>query len=209
MKTRKLLTLAGIGAMLLSLSPITAIAGTVASGQWISYAAKFVCGPQGGVPEQPVVNGVYRTVINIHNPHYLQAATGALVPVVFLKKIVVALEQGQPPLRPSCKIQEFLDADFALAVSCANIRQQLQISGLPLPPNPREGFVVIEVPPQFSIAGGPEIAPELDVTAVYTARHRIGIVTDVADYDIQAMDVEEIQFKPIFGEPIQDPCPPD
>ena len=171
--------------------------------QWLSYAAKFVCGVQTGVPtEQPVVNGKYRTVVNIHNPHYLMDVTGAPAPAVFFKKVVLALPQGQIPVRPSCVQFESLNADHALAVDCSNIRQLFTLSGIAVP-IPFDGFVVLEVPPQTIN----EEAPDLDVTAVYTARHRPGLSADVADYDVQTIEVEQVTPRRIIGQPELNQCP--
>ena len=137
------------------------------------------------------------TVINIHNPHYL-VDMDFPIPVQFFKKVVLALPQGEIPLRPSCKKEEFLDVDQALAVNCRNILIQLQESGLPVP-GPFEGFLVIEVPPQTI----PESeTPELDVVAIYTARHRTGTSPDVRDYDVQTMDVEKVEPRRVIGEPM-------
>lgn len=172
--------------------------------QWISYAAKFVCGSENAVPDRILVSGRYRTLINIHNPHYLMEVTGAPSPVVFFKKAVVALPQGEVPYPPSCKVQERLGPDAAVAVSCANIIRQLQATGIFVTRH-FEGFLVIEVPPQ----GQTGVAPELDVSAVYVARHRTGTNADVTDYDVQTMDVEQIAPKAIIGEPTLDLCPPD
>ena len=48
-----------------------------------SYAAKFVCKERNN--DKQVVQGEYRTVVNIHNPHIL--------PVRFRKKAVIALPE--------------------------------------------------------------------------------------------------------------------
>ena len=116
------------------------------------------------------------------------------IPVVFFKKVVLALPQGEFPLRPSCKKQEFLNADEALAVNCKNIINQLQQSGIPIPGPPFEGFIVIEVPPQTPEANE---APELDVVAVYSAR-RLSSQAGVT------IDVEKIEPRRVIGQPTLD-----
>ena len=81
---------------------------------WDSYAVKFVCG--GFTSEQVVVEANYRTVVNIHNPHYLTdqiRGGGFPIPVQFFKKAVLAQPQGEPRVRPSCLQEELLFADEA------------------------------------------------------------------------------------------------
>lgn len=201
MEIRRLVSLASVAAAL-AVSVTPAFSAPL---PWLSYAAKFVCGSENAVPDVTIVSGRYRTVVNIHNPHYLMDPTGLPVPLTFFKKVAVALPQGEQVLRPSCKQQELLLADHALAVNCGNIRKLLALSGVTIP-NYIEGFVVIEVPPQPSEDNVP---PELDVVAVYTARHRTGMSPDVKDYDVQSIDVEEVTPRSIIGTPDLDLCPTD
>ena len=171
--------------------------------QWISYAAKFVCNASSA--DDLLIQGKYRTTVNIHNPHYLVEPAGAQpVPVTFFKKVVFAKPQGQQPLLPSCHQQEYLPADGALAVTCNNIKTLAQLSGLPTS-GVLEGFVIIEVPPYAPLAQ----SPALDVVAVYTARLRTGTDPDVRKYDVRALEVERMPPTTIIGEPVINLCPPN
>src|SRR5580704_11097888 len=72
---------------------------------YLSYAAKFACGT--ALADADVVKGVYATSVNIHNP---QNATT----VQFLKKFVVASQEGQPFQSPIVLNQnETLQPDLA------------------------------------------------------------------------------------------------
>ena len=179
---------------------VLAAAATPAAAQpgtWHSYAAKFVCGSKQVPPPATLAPGVYKTMVSIHNPNYLQDVTGAPVPIFFWKKVVLTLPQGQQPLPPSCKLDEFLFADHALFVDCAAIKGQLALSGLPSTGSV-EGFVVIEVLPQ------PEVEPPLpplDIVATYAGRPSGGQMT--------TLDVERIPATEAFGFPMADPCAPD
>ena len=177
--------------------------GVAVMGQWISYAAKFVCGNEIDTSPPPsIVLGKYRTAVNIHNPHYLQDVQGVPLPAVFYKKVVLAKPQGEPLLPPTCKQREELPADHALLVDCNNIKDLLALSGLPTTGD-KEGFVVIEVPPQPTMD---DAAPYLDVVSVFTARNRSGADTDL---EIETMDVERVEPTAIIGEPnLDNPCNP-
>ena len=199
MKKRAILCLVlGAAGLLL---PAAAEAGTL---RWDSYAVKFVCGAVVRGPGEAVVDGKYKTAVNIHNPHYLMDAAGAPIPVQFFKKIVLAPAQGEPSLPPSCFIEEILDADHALSVNCRNIQAQLAISGLPSA-GPLEGYVVLLVPP---FQGVDEANPPvLDVSGVYSARTR----AEFADIQINgngaaALDVEYVDPKQVRGSPSLDLC---
>jgi len=197
MKMRRIssyVVLMTVAVMVLSAAPATAQG-------WISYAAKFVCNAEG--TDGSVMSGKYRTVVNIHNPHNLQDAAGQRFPVKFFKKVVLAQPQGKEKLPPSCHQAESLDADGALAVNCDNIKTLLRLSGLPVT-GLLEGFVVIEVQPQWN---DDQIAPTLDVETVYTARPRTGIDPDVRIYDVRATEVERVELTKIIGVPVQRPCP--
>ena len=174
--------------------------------EWDSYAAKFVCGA-GGTPDLPLTaHGKYRTIINVHNPHYLRDVAGAPIPVTFFKKVVVAKPQDEPRVRPSCKQQEILLDDEALAIDCGNIKALLNLTGLPITPQ-IEGFVVIEVPPGQQDPGLPP--PRLDVVALYTARSNVGSSTANPDHHVKTLDVEVISPQTIIGIPVPDLCAPD
>ena len=195
MKKRTRFVVLAVGAFLLC---------TVAQAQtipWYSYAVKWVCGnvdPESGAV---ATDGRYVTSINIHNPHYLEdlpaAGTGFPLPVVFLKKIVLAQPQGEERLPHSCWFQEVLFADEALAVTCRNIRTQLALSGLPSA-GLLEGFVVLLVPPGQDLFN--PNPPELDVTALYTARSRAPNA-DPRLNGVSTWDVENVDFTVMRGSP--------
>lgn len=168
------------------------------STSWDSYAVKFVCGGVASAAGENTVEGKYRTVVNIHNPHYLATPGPLPVPLILLKKIVLAEPQGQPQLPPSCFLQENLNADEALSVTCTNIRAQLALSGLPSPPL-IDGYVVLLVPPDQNPPGDPN-PPEIDVTAVYTGRSRIG-GADILRNGVGTLDVETVRPTSLRGDP--------
>ena len=186
------------------LAPAPAMAG---NGSWISYAAKFVCNAE-SLGDDVVVQGKYKTVVNIHNPHNLvdiPIPEGANpVPVQFFKKAVLAQRQDEKPLPPSCHQEELLESNWGLGVDCDNIKDLLSLSGLPTIGD-IEGFVVIEVPPGQGLNLE---TPTLDVTAVYTARPRTGIDPDVRQYDVRTMDVERVPETAIIGTPNIQLCDP-
>jgi hypothetical protein len=123
----------------------------------VEYSAKFLCGVSeatrpGGAPVRP---GVYETSINIHNPE-LRAESN----VTFVKKVVLALPEGEKPVPPSKFRVDRLQSDFAEHVDCRIIREMLGPAGTaPF----IEGFVVLITIPS------PLTTPhELDVVGVYT-----------------------------------------
>lgn len=186
-----LIVVAILAAVVLSTAP--------ASGQqFISYAAKFVCGVHSSPPTVSLPEGQYKTVVNIHNPHYLLDVTGAPAPVFFQKKVVLSVPQGQPPLPPSCKVDEALLADHSMQVTCPLIKSQLALSGLPST-GPLEGFLVLEVGVQG--LAEPPVLPELDVVVVYASK--------AVGSTVETMDVERVPPTKVIGTPIQDPCDPD
>ena len=202
MNTRKFpsfLILTTVAVMALSATPASA-----QRGDWISYAVKFVCNATGN-DAAPVMTGKYRTVVNIHNPHNWEPVEFEPMPVIFFKKVVLAQPQGDEILPPSCHQRETLKADEALAVTCENIKTLLGLSGLPTT-GLLEGFVVLEVPPQWN---DNTITPTLDVDVVYTARPRTGTSPDVKIYDVRTMDVERVEPTTVFGDLVQNPCNPD
>lgn len=190
------LILACVAASFLAAAPATA------QESWESYAAKFVCNAEHY--DDTIIRGKYRTIVNIHNPNYLQDVQGLPIPLTFYKKVVLAIPQGEQALPPSCHQQEVLEADWALGVDCDNIKTLLGLSGLPTTGD-LEGFVVIQVPPQ----GATQEVPPLDVTVVYTARPRSGTNPDIKLYDVRTMDVESVAATLVIGDPVLNPCPPD
>ena len=126
--------------------------------RFVEYSAKFLCGVVDvQSPAAAVRPGIYETSINIHNP---QLPVTPLPSVTFVKKVVVALPEGEKPIPPSQFRRDVLQADFAEQVDCKIIRGMLGPAGAaPF----IEGFVVLIVFP----------APlatlhELDVVGVYT-----------------------------------------
>ncbi len=144
---------------------------------FIEYAAKFTCGrvpppgPAGG-GDADVVVGVYATSINIHNP---QADTE----VPFLKKIVVANPEGQPPGQIVVN-RDALRPDQAERVDCPLIFRLLNVR----PGTHIEGFVVLE------IAVNPnQPQTSLDVVGKYSARPSTG---EVSSLDVVIYSPKEI-----------------
>ena len=167
--------------------------------EWDSYAVKFACGnifPSTEPASALGVKGKYLTSINIHNTHYLLDFAGAPVPVQFFKKVVLAQPQGAPALPPSCLLEEIMLADHALSVNCANIKAQLALSGLPST-GPQEGFLVLLVPP--GQGDGDPSPPELDVTALYTARFTGQPA--ITNNGIRTWDVESVDRRRVRGAP--------
>jgi hypothetical protein len=146
---------------------LCSIAGGAAQAQlsppFIEYAAKFACGPLAA--DADAVIGQYATSINIHNPQ-------AKVAVTFIKKIVVAQEEGQTPPVPVIR-EDNLRPDLAERVDCHVICALLHC----VTTSHIEGFVVIEVAPLYSTG----VQPELDVVGKYTARSRSG---EVSSFDV-------------------------
>jgi hypothetical protein len=121
---------------------------------FLEYAAKFTCGIESTKEADDVVQGVYASSINIHNPQ-------ARLAVGFIKKIVIANREDSPIGR-IVVLKDSLKPDQADRVDCLLIASALDVA----PATYVEGYVVIEVPP---IAGAALIQPVLDVTGKYTA----------------------------------------
>jgi hypothetical protein len=126
---------------------------------YAEYAAKFVCGVPTKTPlaDDVIGNAEFTTSINIHNPNLFTTDQ----PISFLKKAVLAKQEGTTEVAPSALKQDSLPNDYAEFVSCATIRGLLGAAA-PAAPQFIEGFVVIVVPP----ASSPN---QLDVVGVYTA----------------------------------------
>ncbi len=153
----------------LVLGSALAVAGGIAHAQtpplappFDEYGAKFACGPQ--TVDSDVVKGTYATSINIHNPQ-------ATISVPFIKKIVVALQEGVTPPGQIVVLQDNLGPDLAERIDCPLIIAKLGATATAHV----EGFIVIEVPPQGATA---PIQPLLDVVGKYTAR------TGAAGFDV-------------------------
>ena len=138
------------------------------------YSVKIVCGtvtpprPKPSIPTlrdpAPVVPGLYRTAVNIHN--FWETDTA------FLQKVAIALPQDQERGPVTKKIQTKLGPNQAVEVDCYNVVAILE--GTPSAKAEfLKGFVVIESP------------VELEVTAVYTAE-------ELQENGI-SIDVEQIQ----------------
>ena len=142
--------------IVLSLGSVSAFGQTQI--RFVEYSAKFLCGTveksRGSGPVRP---GTYETSINIHNP---QLPLNPLPSVLFVKKVVLSLPEGEKPTPPSAFRRDTLQADFAEHVDCKIIRDMLgPAGGAPFV----EGFVVLIVFPS------PITTPhELDVVGVYT-----------------------------------------
>jgi hypothetical protein len=141
----------------LVLGPVSAFAQTQI--RFVEYSAKFLCGTVDvQAPAAAAVRpGIYETSINIHNP---QLPVTPLPSVTFVKKVVLALPEGEKPVPPSQFRRDVLQADFAEQVNCKIIRGMLGPAGAaPFV----EGFVVLIVFPAPLAT-----SHELDVVGVYT-----------------------------------------
>jgi hypothetical protein len=150
---------AAAAAIVLILGSVSALAQT--QRRLVEYSAKFLCGDarvEPGSAGAAVRPGNYETSINIHNP---QLPIAPLPSVTFVKKVVLALPEGEQPVPPSQFRVDRLQADFAEQVDCKIIRDMLG------PPNNTrpfiEGFVVL-----ITLDAPPAIPHELDVVGVYT-----------------------------------------
>jgi hypothetical protein len=143
--------------ILLALGPASAFAQTQV--RFVEYSAKFLCGVvEAQAPASAAVRpGIYETSINIHNP---ELPLKPLPRVTFVKKVVLALPEGERPEPPSPFRRDVLQPDFAEQVDCKIIRGMLGPAGAaPFV----EGFVILIVLP------APLATPhELDVVGVYT-----------------------------------------
>jgi hypothetical protein len=139
-------------------------ANAYSNGQAVT-SAKFNCGTAS--VDGDVVQGVYATSINIHNPQ--QSST-----VQFTKTIVEAFREGSPPSSSFPTFSESLGPNQAEFVDCSVIDSALGVaSGTPI-----EGFVVINIT-NFGYGSA-----SLDVVGKYTARSSTGQVSalDVVVY---------------------------
>jgi hypothetical protein len=121
-------------------------------------SAKFNCGTAS--VDGDVVQGVYATSINIHNPQ--QQTT-----VQFSKTFVEAFEEGSGQSSKSSTTNDSLGPNQAEFVDCPVIYAALKVA----PGTPIEGFVVIDI---LQSSYGNEF---LDVVGKYTARSSTGQVS--------------------------------
>ena len=136
------------------------------------YAAKVVCSLLFPHQDGTLAKGVYRTIVNIHNPTKKRLTIAA--------KVALATEFGSDPgpfsVTPFKKAE--LQADGATELSCFDIAGYFcPINGVCVDFAFLEGFVVIKSP------------EPLDVVGVYTARH--------SDGEVETMDVDAIPQRQI------------
>jgi hypothetical protein len=156
--------------------------GPVITGNFWSYAAKFVCGEQPAdstaLGEPTVRPGSYATEINIHNPNYFGPST-------IYKKVLLLVDRGEPVGREP-KIAEprafgpplQLPNDGATMDDCTSI-WELANPGIS-PPTPMPlmvGYVVILSP--FN----------LDVVSVMTAAPTAAVGQAPGDIALETVDV--------------------
>jgi len=153
---------------IVSMLVVPMLAQNVVWAQELSYSAKCVCGDKNG-DSAYILQGKYRTSINIHNPHD--------VTVSFIKKAVIAKPQREERGQISKWVEEVLRPDEALFVDCKDIKSLPFDQKVPVF---FEGFVVLRAPTQTP----------LDVVGVYTATPKEG-------QQGQSIDVEEIHPKTI------------
>lgn len=136
------------------------------------YAAKVVCSLRFPHQDGTLAKGVYRTIVNIHNPTRKRFAIAA--------KVALATEFGSDPgpfsVTPFKKAE--LQADGAAELNCFDIAGYFcPINGVCVDFAFLEGFVVIKSP------------EPLDVVGVYTARH--------SDGEVETMDVDAVRERQI------------
>lgn len=146
-----------LGAMVAGRANAASSCSNISNGNVAVYSVKFTCGPQ-TAKDDDVVQGVYRTSINIHNP---QNQT-----VNFCTKVVEPVPAGPSVITPL--VPQTLKTDDAMFINCFTTEPQSIESQLGTVPSYEfEGFVVIEVPQLSSLNPTP---PLLDVVGKYTAR---------------------------------------
>jgi hypothetical protein len=131
------------------------------------YTVKAACSLLGTFDDISLSKGIYRTLINIHNPTDKT--------ITFAHKIALALgvgeEAGKFNVSPYKKAA--LGPDGAVQVNCGNIAGAFcPIDGVCIDFSSIDGFVVLNS------------AQELDVVVIYTARPSEG--------EVQTMDVETV-----------------
>jgi hypothetical protein len=132
--------------------------------RFTEYSAKFLCGTPNPANNpfglgQAVRPATYATTINIHNPG---AQFGGITdpPITFVKKAVIAPQEGQQPHPPSAFVKDVLNPDFAEEVDCPIIYKMTGVT----PGTFIEGYFVI-----YAFPSSVGTASELDVTDVVTA----------------------------------------
>jgi hypothetical protein len=141
------------------------------------YAVKAICSASGTFDDQVLANGIYRTVVNIHNPTDKQ--------VIFARKQVLAVPEGSSQEDTVTLFKSItLEPNAALSINCSDISEFFnsvpRTSGVVI----SSLFVFIE---GFLVINSPV---KLDVFAVYTARH--------SDGEVETMQVENIRAKKVL-----------
>lgn len=137
------------------------------------YAAKVTCSLLGTFGDGFLANGIYRTLINIHNPTEKK--------IVFARKVAIAGQIGDDP--GGFGVTPYKSATFerdgAVAIDCGGIAAFFcpTEDGLCIDFSAIDGFLIINSP------------IELDVIAIYTARPREG--------EVATMDIENIKPRKI------------
>src|SRR5574341_2089647 len=137
------------------------------------YAVKITCSMLGTFGDGFLTEGVYRTVINVHNPSDKK--------VEFVRKVALAGQVDEPPSEFSVTPfkKATLGPDGAIQVDCFAISNFFcPIDGICVDFTAIDGFLVINSP------------VELDVVAVYTARP--------PDGKVATMDVENVQGRKVI-----------
>jgi hypothetical protein len=137
------------------------------------YSVKVTCSLLSTSNDQALAKGVYRTVINIHNPTDTQ--------ITFGRKGVVSLPEGTPAgeFNVTSFKKTTLEPNAALQIDCLNIVNLFcSIDPICIDFVSFDGFLVINSP------------VELNVFAVYTARH--------SDGEVETMQVENIGAKEVI-----------
>lgn len=137
------------------------------------YAAKIACSLLLAHQDGTLVKGIYRTIVNIHNPTNEKITIAA--------KVALATQFGSDPgpfdVTPFKKA--VLQPDGAVGVNCFDIASYFcPIDGICVDFAFLEGFLVIKSP------------EPLDVVGVYTARHTEG--------EVESIDVETVKPRRIF-----------
>lgn len=138
------------------------------------YVAKFVCGNSTDTSlKNPVVPGMYRTSINIHNP---QTAN-----VSITKRVIQSSREIDQP-KPPGKIVPYnnLQTDYAFEMDCEDI---YSIGAIPANQQFSEGFITISSPKQ------------IDVKVIHTAGALYVSGTATNTYQVSTMSVETINPK--------------
>jgi hypothetical protein len=139
------------------------------------YAAKVVCSLRFPHQDGTLAKGVYRTIVNIHNPTNKKFTIAA--------KVALATEFGSAagPFSVTPFRKAELQADGATELNCFDIAGYFcPINGVCVDFAFLEGFVVIKSP------------EPLDVVGVYSARHSNG--------EVETMDVDTVPQRQISEE---------